>query len=77
MLLPDYVTPTKYDLKLTPDLKQYTFEGVVVLEMTTSASAGDQKTIHLHAKELLFKSAKFQTTTTTSKTVDAEEVSRG
>lgn len=72
VLLPEYVTPTKYDLKLTPDLKQFTFDGVVAVELTTSESAGEHKTITLHAKELLFKSAKFQTG---EKSIEAEEVS--
>ena len=71
VLLPDYVKPTKYDLKLTPDLKQFTFDGIVSVELTTSASASEHKTITLHAKELLFKSAKFQFG---DKSVDAEEV---
>lgn len=72
VLLPDYVMPTKYDLKLTPDLKQFTFEGVVSIDMITSENAGEHNTIVLHAKELLFKSAKFQVG---DKTVTAEEVS--
>lgn len=71
VLLPDYVTPIQYDLKLVPDMKQFTFDGIVSIEMNTSASAGDHKTITLHAKELLFKSAKFQVG---EKVVEAEEI---
>lgn len=73
VLLPDYVTPTKYDLKLTPDLQKFTFAGVVAIDLTTSESASDHSKITLHAKELLFKSAKLQFD---SKALDAEEVSR-
>lgn len=71
VLLPDYVTPVQYDLKITPDLKQFTFDGVVSIQMNTAASAGDHKSITLHAKELLFKAARFQVGDTT---IEAEEV---
>jgi aminopeptidase N len=64
VLLPDYVVPTRYNLKITPDLVQYTFDGLVSIDMTTKDSFTDEesKMITLHAKELMFRSAKFQTT---------------
>lgn len=73
VLLPDYVVPTKYDLKITPDLVNYTFDGVVTIDMTTSSDV-DSKQITLHAKELLFKSASFQVSGDDNKTITAEEV---
>jgi aminopeptidase N len=74
VLLPDYVKPQRYDLKVTPDLVAYTFDGVVTVEMTTSDSFSDEesKKITLHAKELMFRSAKFQTKD--GKVVTADEV---
>jgi aminopeptidase N len=73
VLLPDYVTPTQYDLKLTPDLHKFTFDGVVSIAMATSATAAEHKTIVLHANELLFHGAKL--VLADGKTVAAEEVS--
>jgi aminopeptidase N len=74
VLLPDYVKPQRYDLKVTPDLVAYTFDGIVTIEMTTSDSFSDEesKKITLHAKELMFRSAKFQTKD--GKVVTADEV---
>jgi hypothetical protein len=74
VLLPTNVIPTNYDLKLTPDLEKFTFEGIVKIDMTTSAdSKDDSKQITLHAKELLFHSAQYSTADGT--VVAAEEVS--
>ena len=79
VLLPDYAKPERYDLKVTPDMVNYTFEGLVAIDMTTAASIpdADAKKITLHAKELLFRSAKFVVVDggTEEKSVDAEEVS--
>jgi aminopeptidase N len=72
VLLPTYTTPTKYVLNLTPDLKAYTFDGILQLHLTTSEDASNHKSITLHAKELMFKTAKI---TYGEKNVDAEEVS--
>lgn len=71
VLLPNYVIPTKYDLKLTPDLEKYTFDGIVAIDMTTSPTAGEFNTITLHAKELLFKTASLLVE---GKKVSAQEV---
>lgn len=74
VLLPDYVKPERYDLKVTPDLIAYTFDGLVSIDMTTkdSFSEDESKMIKLHAKELMFRSAKFQTKE--GKLVAADEV---
>ena len=71
VLLPSYVQPTKYDLKLTPDLVNFTFEGLAKIEFRTSESADKETEIILHAKEIMFRSASF---TSEGKTVHAEEV---
>ena len=73
VLLPTYAAPTKYDLHVTPDLKAFVFDGIVNIDMTTTAEAAQHKTITLHAKELLFRSAQFQTAG--GEAVVAEEVS--
>ncbi len=75
VLLPLYVKPEKYDLKITPDLVNYTFDGVVSIDMTTEASftEAESKTITLHAKELMFRKAEFHTED--GKIVPADEVS--
>ena len=78
VLLPDYAKPERYDLKVTPDMVNYTFEGLVAIDMTTAASIpeADAKKITLHAKELLFRSAKFvYSDGKEEKTVAADEVS--
>ena len=78
VLLPTYVTPTKYDLKITPDMVNYTFQGVVSICMTCSAPAteADAKRITLHANELLFETASFVAVATDSSSapVTAEQV---
>eukprot|EP00934_Nitzschia_sp_Nitz4_P005668 Nitzschia sp. Nitz4//scaffold210_size37948//7957//10834//NITZ4_007687-RA/size37948-augustus-gene-0.25-mRNA-1//-1//CDS//3329541921//5658//frame0 len=71
VLLPDYVVPTRYDLKVTPDLEKFTFDGLVVIDMETSQSASEHKEITLHFHELLFKSA---TLSVDGKKLDAEEI---
>jgi aminopeptidase N len=75
VLLPSYVTPVNYDLKIVPNLKTFTFDGIAKIEMTTSdaMSDDDSKKITLHAKELLFRGAKF-TTKDGPETVSAVEV---
>ena len=73
VLLPTYAAPTKYDLHVTPDLKAFVFDGIVKIDMTTTSEAAQHKTITLHAKELLFRSAQFQTAG--GEAVVAEEVS--
>lgn len=74
VLLPSYVKPDRYDVKISPDLVAYTFDGLVSIEMTTSDHFSDDesKKITLHAKELMFRSAKFQTKD--GKVVVADEV---
>jgi aminopeptidase N len=75
VLLPDHVKPERYDLKVTPDLVAYTFAGLVSIDMSTGDlfSDEDSKKITLHAKELMFRTAKFQTKD--GKIVVADEVS--
>jgi hypothetical protein len=62
VLLPDYVVPVQYDLKVTPDLKAFVFDGLLVVEMTTAAVIPEDQahSITLHAKELLFRKAEYQ-----------------
>jgi len=62
VLLPSYVQPQTYDLKVVPDLKAYTFDGIVSITMTTSESFSEEesKQITLHSKELMYRSAEFK-----------------
>jgi len=55
-LLPSDVIPEKYDLTLEPDLERFTFEGHVKITCDVSVATD---VVHLHARELLVKSAKF------------------
>ena len=75
VLLPSYVKPEKYDLKVIPDLVNYSFDGIVSIDMTTGGSFTDEesKRITLHAKELMFRKAEFKTEG--GKVVAAAEVS--
>jgi hypothetical protein len=75
VLLPAYVQPQSYDLNVKPDLKAYTFDGIVSIEMTTAEdfSEDESKKITLHSKELMFRTAEFQTLD--GKVVKADEVS--
>jgi aminopeptidase N len=76
VLLPDYVEATKYDLKLTPDLEKFTFDGIITVFLKTDASKlkadEDGKEITLHSKELLYKDAKV--TLADGKTLTAEQI---
>jgi hypothetical protein len=75
VLLPSYVKPEKYDLKIVPNLTEYTFDGIVIIDMKTGQSFSDDeaKEITLHSKELMYRSAEFQTGD--GKVVSADEVS--
>ena len=76
VLLPSYVKPQRYDLKIVPNLTEYTFDGVVTIDMKTAASFSsddEAKKIILHSKELMYRSAEFQTSD--GKVVKADEVS--
>ena len=75
VLLPSYVQPTRYDLKVKPDLINYTFDGLVAIEMLSGENFtnDESKKITLHAKELMFRTAEFQTSD--GKVVKADEVS--
>jgi hypothetical protein len=37
VLLPSTINPIRYDVKLTPDLQNYTFSGVTTIELSTTA----------------------------------------
>eukprot|EP00531_Pseudo-nitzschia_arenysensis_P006209 CAMPEP_0116127934 /NCGR_PEP_ID=MMETSP0329-20121206/7097_1 /TAXON_ID=697910 /ORGANISM="Pseudo-nitzschia arenysensis, Strain B593" /LENGTH=888 /DNA_ID=CAMNT_0003622051 /DNA_START=101 /DNA_END=2767 /DNA_ORIENTATION=+ len=75
ILLPSYVQPEKYDLKVVPDMKAYTFDGIVSITMKTgdSFSEEESKMITLHSKELMYRSAEF-VTEDGGKTVKADEI---
>ena len=75
VLLPDNIVPSRYELKIKPDLEAFTFDGEckIVLD-TTSTVSGNQ--IKLHAKELCFSKANFVVQGSADETpVDCEEVS--
>ena len=73
VLLPSTIVPTRYDLKLTPDLEAFTFNGDITIELTTSADLEkDCKEIVMHAKELCFISASFVVAGAAA--VEAEEI---
>ena len=50
VLLPDSVEPIAYSLTLTPDLKAFTFDGVVDIDIAVTMSG--TSTIELHARDL-------------------------
>ena len=76
VLLPSYVQPEKYDLRVVPDMTAYTFDGIVSITMKTgdAFSEEESKMITLHSKELMYRSAEF-TTEDGGRTVTADEVS--
>jgi hypothetical protein len=47
----------RYDIKLTPDLEKFTFQGEISVQLETTADLNDCKSIVMHAKELCFISA--------------------
>ena len=57
VLLPDNIVPTRYCLKIKPDLDAFTFEGECKIVLKTANVEGNQ--IKLHAKELCFSKASF------------------
>jgi len=70
VLLPSAVTPSKYDLLLKPDLKNFTFDGEVKIHVDVSE---ETKTVSLHAKELYIKDATY-TSNDGSQTLKAEQI---
>lgn len=60
VLLPSTIVPTRYDVKITPDLEAFTFAGEVSIGISTSADLDEKcKEIVMHAKELCFISASY------------------
>lgn len=49
VLLPDYITPTNYDIYLAPDLDNFTFEGEETIDIDIKKSV---KSITLHSAEI-------------------------
>ena len=75
VLLPLTIVPTRYDLKITPDLEKFTFTGEVKITLSTTPDLGDNcREIILHAKELCFSSASYLVEGT-GENKEAEEVS--
>lgn len=76
VLLPHTIVPSRYDIKLEPDLSSFTFNGEVSILLTTSDDLdADCKQIVMHAKELCFITASFVEEKAGSSKVEAEEVS--
>jgi len=60
VVLPSTIIPSRYDIKITPDLDAFTFTGEMVVKLSTSADiAKDCCEIVMHAKELCFVSASY------------------
>jgi len=57
VLLPDSVVPSRYEVKLTPDLERFAFDGVARIEVEVHEATSEVK---MHAKELQFVSATFR-----------------
>lgn len=75
VLLPHTIVPTRYDIRLEPDLSSFTFNGEVTIFLTTSSDLdADCRAIVMHAKELCFISASFKDDKSGSSKVEAEEV---
>mmetsp|Transcript_22129 Transcript_22129/g.33663 ORF Transcript_22129/g.33663 Transcript_22129/m.33663 type:complete len:891 (+) Transcript_22129:120-2792(+) len=77
VLLPSTIVPKRYDLKLTPNLEQFTFNGDISIQVETSDDLDkDCKEIVMHAKELCLISASFTVVGKdgTGASVEAEEI---
>jgi len=60
VVLPSTIIPSRYDVKITPDLEAFTFTGEIVVQLTTSADLDKECCeIVMHAKELCFVSASY------------------
>lgn len=72
----------RYDLKLTPNLEQFTFEGEVIVRVQTAVEKNlETKEVIMHAKELAFHSATFRPVNSSSgigqpgsEVVEADEI---
>jgi aminopeptidase 2 len=49
VLLPDYITPTNYDIYLAPDLENFTFEGEETIEINIAKQVSK---ITVHSAEI-------------------------
>mmetsp|Transcript_7913 Transcript_7913/g.17501 ORF Transcript_7913/g.17501 Transcript_7913/m.17501 type:complete len:891 (+) Transcript_7913:76-2748(+) len=57
VLLPDALLPSRYDLRLTPDLEKFVFDGKVTITVEVSEAVDE---VSLHARELGIVSASFK-----------------
>lgn len=57
VLLPDLVLPSRYDLRLVPDLERFVFDGQLRMSVDVSEATNE---VTLHAKELQIASAVFK-----------------
>ena len=73
VLLPDNIVPSRYELKIKPDLDAFTFEGECKIVLHTTSASGNE--IKLHAKELCFSKANFILEGSEEAPVECEEVS--
>lgn len=73
VLLPDNIVPSRYELKIKPDLEAFMFDGECKIVLNTTTVSGNQ--IKLHAKELCFSKANFVLEGSAEAPVDCEEVS--
>ncbi len=75
VLLPLTINPIRYDVKLTPDLENYTFSGVTTIELSTTANVNTSDIV-MHAKELCFANASYivKGSGTTEVVHEAEEI---
>ena len=73
VLLPLTINPIRYDVKLTPDLENYTFSGVTTIELSTTADVNTSDIV-MHAKELCFANASYIVKGATEVVHEAEEI---
>ena len=60
VLLPSTILPTRYDIKITPNLETFTFVGEQTIVVETSDDIDKEcKEVTMHAKELCFISCSF------------------
>merc|ERR1719498_2264648 len=57
VVLPAAVKPERYELRLTPDLEKFVFDGELKLHVSVSEPTHD---VWLHMKELAVRSARFE-----------------
>uniref|UniRef100_A0A7S2QD15 Aminopeptidase n=1 Tax=Zooxanthella nutricula TaxID=1333877 RepID=A0A7S2QD15_9DINO len=73
VLLPDAVLPYRYSIRLVPDLERFVFDGEVKVEVEVHEATSE---VTMHAKELQFLSASFQSAEAGAEAAGAVEINQ-